>query len=145
MLTVIEKVILLQNIDVFSEVPSEELALLAAVAEEVDFLKGDVIFAENDSADALYVVLEGRVRLHRSEEDISIADASEAFGAWALFDDVPRVVTATAVKDTRVLRVDREDFIDLLADHVQLARGVLKAVVKRLRSLVERVGPVSGS
>jgi len=139
MLTIIEKVIFLQNIDVFSEVPTEQLASLAQIAEEVDYIKGDIIYKENDVSDALYLVLSGQVRLHRGEQEISVAGKMNAFGTWALFDEQPRVVTATVFEDSSLLRVDREDFIDLLADHVQIAQGVIKTVVKRLRSLVERV------
>jgi CRP-like cAMP-binding protein len=139
MLSIVEKVILLQNIDVFSEVPTEQLASLAAIAEEVEFIKGDIIYKENDPSDALYLVLEGKVHLRRGDQEISVAEKEEAFGTWALFDEEPRVVTATVVEDSRLLRVDREDFIDLLADHVQIAQGVIKIVVKRLRNLVERV------
>ena len=139
MLSIVEKVILLQNIDVFSEVPTEQLASLAAIADEVEHIKGDQIYKENDPSDALYLVLEGKVRLHRGDQDISTAEKDQAFGTWALFDEEPRVVTATAIEDCRLIRVDREDFIDLLADHVQIAQGVIKTVVKRLRSLVERV------
>lgn len=140
MLTVIEKVILLQGIDIFSEVPTEQLASLAAIAEEISFSADDVIFSENDFPDALYVVLDGRVRLHRNDSEVATAKDREAFGTWALLDDEPRVAGATAESETRLLRIDREDFIDLLADHVQIAQGVLKMVVKRLRSLVGRVG-----
>ena len=139
MLSIVEKVILLQNIDVFSEVPTRHLASLAAIAEEVEQIKGDVIYKENDPSDALYLVLEGKVRLHRGEQEISVAERNDAFGTWALFDEEPRVVTAVAAENCRLLRVDREDFIDLLADHVQIAQGVIKTVVKRLRNLVERV------
>ena len=139
MLTVIEKVIFLQNIDVFADVPTEQLALLAAIAEEVSFTKGDVIYKENDPADALYLVLEGRVQLQRGDQEIAVAQSKEAFGTWALFDEEPRVVTAMAAEDVSLLQIDREDFIDLLADHVQIAQGVLKTIAKRLRSLMERV------
>ncbi|NIS17486.1 MAG: cyclic nucleotide-binding domain-containing protein [Aliifodinibius sp.] len=139
MLSIVEKVILLQNIDVFSEVPTEQLASLAAIAEEVEFIKGDIIYKEHDPSDALYLVLEGKVHLHRGDQEISVAEKEDAFGTWALFDEEPRVVTSTVVEDSRLLRVDREDFIDLLADHVQIAQGVIKIVVKRLRNLVERV------
>jgi CRP/FNR family cyclic AMP-dependent transcriptional regulator len=139
MLSIVEKVILLQNIDVFSEVPTEQLASLAAIAEEVEQIKGDAVYKEHDPPDALYLVLEGRVRLHRGKQEISMAEKNDAFGTWALFDEEPRVVTATAAEDCRLLRVDREDFIDLLADHVRIAQGVIKTIVKRLRNLVERV------
>lgn len=139
MLTTIEKVIFLQNIDVFAEVPTEQLAVLASIAEEVDFMAGEVIYNEDDPSDALYLVLDGTVRLHRGEQEITQATNKDAFGAWALFDEEPRVVTATVMEDAQLLRVDREDFVDLLADNVQIAQGVMKTIVKRLRSLAERV------
>lgn len=139
MLTVVEKVIFLQNIDVFSEVPTEQLAALATIAEEVTVLKGDVIYREDEYSDALYLVLDGRVRLHQADREIAIAAAREAFGSWALFDEDVRLVTATAGEDSQLLRLYRDDFVDLLADHVQIAQGVLKTVARRLRSLVDRV------
>ena len=140
MLTVIEKVLFLQNIDVFNEVPSEHLGYLAAIAEEVSYLKNEVIYKVNEYSDAMYLVLEGKVRLHIDHRDITTADAKEAFGTWALFDDSPRVVTATAIEDSCLLKIDREDFVDLLADHVQMTQAILKTLVVRMRSLVDRVG-----
>ena len=95
MLTVIEKVIFLQNVDVFEAIPTEQLSFLAAIAEEEAFDAGEAIFKIEEPADALYVVLEGKVRLHRGEEEITVAGESEPFGTWALFDAQPRVITAT--------------------------------------------------
>jgi CRP-like cAMP-binding protein len=140
MLSIVEKVIFLQKVDVFGEIPSEQLSYLAAIAEELSFASGEDIYKTDDPSDALYVVLEGKVRLHRDGDDITVAEASEPFGTWALFDDTPRVATATAVEDTRLLCIDREDFLDLLADHVQITEGVLKTLVGRLRGLLDRVG-----
>jgi CRP-like cAMP-binding protein len=140
MLTIIEKVILLQGIDILSEVPTEQLAALATIADEVSFMADEDIFSENDFPDALYIVLEGSVRLHRDGNEIAVAKDKEAFGSWALLDEEPRVASATSLAETRLLRIDREDFIDLMADHVQIVQGVLKRVVKRLRSLIGKVG-----
>ena len=139
MLTVIEKVVFLQNVEVFAAVPSEQLALLAAIAEEVSYAADEVVYAEADPADALYLVLSGKVKLHRDAEEIAVSGSKETFGVWALFDDEPRVTTATAVAEVQLLRIDKDDFIDVLADHVQIAEGVLKTVAGRLRKLIERV------
>jgi CRP-like cAMP-binding protein len=49
------------------------------------------------------------------------------------------VVTATPLSECRLLRIDREDFFDLLADHIQITQGVFKTVVKRLRTLMQTV------
>lgn len=140
MLTVVEKVICLQTVDVFSELPTEQLSYLAAIAEEVSYSEGDVVYKRDEPSDALYVVLDGKVRIHRDGEDIAVEERDDAFGTWALFDETPRVATATAVGDTRLLRIDREDFLDILTDHVQITRIVLKTLVGRLRGLLESVG-----
>jgi len=140
MLTAIEKVIFLQNIDIFLEVPTEQLAFLAAIAEEVTFIKSDDIYKAEESSDAMYLVLEGIVKLHRDGEEVTAAGPKEAFGTWALFDEEPRVVNATAIEDAKLLRIYREDFYDLLADNNQITQGIFKALVKRMRKLVEHVG-----
>ncbi len=140
MLTVVEKVILLQNVDVFSEVPSEQLTYLASIAEEVDCLKGDILFRENDPADALYLVLDGNVSLERGGKEVKQAGSQIAFGTWALIDDASRVVTATVKENARLLKIDRRKFVDLLADNVQVTQGVLKTLVKRIHDIMKKLG-----
>ena len=140
MLTIVEKVILLQSVDVFGEVSTEQLAHLAAIAEEYEEPKDTRVYSESDPSDAMYIVLTGKVRLHRGDTEVTVAGAETAFGTWALFDDELRVVSATTLERSRLLRIDKEDFIDLLADNVEITQGVLKAVVRRLRALAGRVG-----
>ena len=139
MLTVVEKVILLQNVEVFEGIPTEQLSYLAAISEEASFSKGQEFYRFGEVSDALYVVLDGEVRLHRDNEQITVAQTNDTFGAWALFDDKPRVATATAAEDGRLLRIYREDFLDLLSDNSQITEAVLKMIVGRLRGLLERV------
>ena len=138
MLSPIEKVLLLQNVDIFAEVPTDQLAALAAIAREVPVLSGDTVFRENDSPDALYLVLEGHVRLHQGEREVTTAGRLMSFGTWALFDDDPRVLTATATEDTRLIRIDRNEFNDLLSDDVRIAKGIIRTVTRKLRELAER-------
>ena len=139
MLSPIEKVLLLQNVEVFSEVPTDQLAALGAIAREVSVLAGDTVFREHDMPDALYMVLEGHVKLHQGQREITTADKLQPFGTWALFDDEPRVLTATATEDTRLLRIDRNEFNDLLSDDVRIAKGIIRTVTRKLRELAERV------
>jgi len=138
MYTTIEKVIFLQDIDVFRDVRVEDLAYIAAITEEETFQPGTNLYEVNDSADSLYLVLDGKVRLHRNSQEISVSGPHEAFGTWALFDNQPRVATATALEETLVLRISREDFYDLLSDHVRIAEAMLRSLARSLRSLAER-------
>ena len=140
MLTIVEKVILLQEVDIFSEVSTEQLSHLATIVTEEQFAVDESIYREQDPSDAMFLVVEGRVRLHRGALDIEIAESGQPFGTWALFDEEPRVATATPLEDVQVLRLDKEDFIDLLADNVRITQGVLKTLVGNYRRLIGRIG-----
>ncbi len=140
MYSIIEKVIFLQDIDVFSEVRTEDLAHLAAIAEEASFMPGNDIYKVNEAADALYLIIDGKVRMHRDGQEIAVYGARQAIGTWSLFDNRPRLATATAIEETQTLRIAREDFYDLISDHVRIAEAVFKALARRLRELVERIG-----
>jgi len=138
MLTAIEKALLLQNVEVFAGVPTDQLAALASIAREVAVLGGDIIYREHEPADALYLVLSGNIRLHQGDRDVTRVGRGESFGTWALFHDEPQVLTATALEDARLLRIDRNEFNELLADDVRIAQGIIGTVARRLRELAER-------
>jgi CRP-like cAMP-binding protein len=140
MLTTIERVIALQEVDIFSQVSTEHLAYLAAIAKEENVAAGQPVYLARDPAEAMYLVIEGKVRLHLDQLEINIVSSGDPFGTWALFDEEPRVSAATAMEDSLLLRLDKEDFIDLLADNIDITQGVLKALVKRMRDFLGRVG-----
>jgi CRP-like cAMP-binding protein len=141
MLTTIEKVVFLQNVDIFEYTSTEDLAHIAVITEEIEFEKGNVIFKEGDISDCMYMIVEGKIRLIRDGSEVMIGVHKNVIGTWALFDDDPRVVTAIVMEDSRLLRIQKEDFIDLLGDNVRITQGVMKKLVKRLRNLLGRVGP----
>jgi len=139
MLTTVEKVIFLQDIDIFEFTSTEDLAHIAAITDEVEFQSEETIFEEGEISDAMYMVIDGKVRLTRGDQEVMVAQKKDVFGTWALFDDEPRVATATTLENSRLLHIDKEDFIDLLADHVAITQSVLKTMVKRLRNLMTRI------
>ena len=136
-LTVVEKVLRLQSVDVFEAASTDDLAHVAQIAEEVELAGGEAVYAEGDAPDALYVVLSGEVKLHRGSDEIGQLSAGEAFGSWALLDEAPRVASATTVGPATLLKVEREEFLELLADRVDIVQAVFKAMVDRLRKLAE--------
>ncbi len=139
MLTTVEKVLFLQDIDIFEFTSTEDLSHVAAITQEIEHPEDKVIYQEGDRPDSMYMVISGKVRLSRSGQEVMVAGEKDVFGTWALFDDEPRVATATTLENTLVLRSDQEDFVDLLADYVAITQSVLKTMVKRLRRLMTRI------
>jgi CRP-like cAMP-binding protein len=89
--------------------------------------------------DALYVIVDGAVELSRNGESLTVARQNEVLGAWALFDESdPMPVTAKTVEDTRLLRISRDDFYDLLSDNSEITSSIFSTLVRRFRKLVEQ-------
>ena len=134
-MTIIERVLLLQGIDLFADVATEQLSFLAAIADEKTFDSGKVVYREGDAPDGFYAVISGAVDMKRSDHRIDTIKGNGAFGVWALLDDEPRLTTAQAVEESQVLFVSRDAFYELLSDHVDIVEGLFKQLVSRLRRL----------
>lgn len=132
----IEKVFLLQKVDLLEEAKSSHLALLASIAEEVEVAEGEVLIRQGQTNESLYVVIRGSVELRGMGDQLLVAGENAPFGTWALIDSDPSVVGATAAEPSRLLRITRGDFEELLADHPELAMGMLQGLARRLRALV---------
>jgi CRP/FNR family transcriptional regulator, cyclic AMP receptor protein len=138
-MTIIERVLLLQNIELFNEVTTEQLSFIAAIGKEMDVAAKTILYRENDPSDGLYVVISGAIEAKRGGETIDRIGPNDSFGIWAFFDDQPRLTSATAVEPSRLLFVSREDFYDVLADHVEIVQNIMKQLVQRLRRLTAGV------
>jgi CRP-like cAMP-binding protein len=134
-MTIIERVLLLQGVDLFSNVTTQQLSFIAAIAEEMSVEPATVLYRENDSPDGLYVVISGAVVVSRNGDSIDRIGPNASFGVWALFDDQPRLTGAEASEASRLLFVPREEFYEVLADHVDIVQSIFKQLVQRVRSL----------
>jgi CRP-like cAMP-binding protein len=137
-LNVVEKVIALEAVDLLSGLQPDQLARIAMIATEVRFAPGQKIFDPGKPLDALYVVFDGSVSLSRQGAELDVARQNEVLGAWALFDTEPMAVTATAVEDTRLLRIGRDDFYEMLSDNLEITTAIFSTLVKRFRKLIEQ-------
>jgi len=136
MMTPLEKGIFLQGTALFHDAPSETLNAIGAIAREIEASVGEVVFAENDPADAFYVLIEGRVRYLRGEEEVRIREAGELFGLWSVFDGELRLVTAVAIDEARLLKVAYDDFQDLILESMDLGRGIYRVLAAEIDALV---------
>lgn len=136
MLTAVERVLILKGADLLSDVGPRHLLGLAEVAREVEITKGETIYDAADAADALYMVVEGRVRLLTGERIMSEVGPGEAFGTWSLVDESARGHRAECVEDGLVLALHRDEFYDVAAGDLTLLQEVVRALAKRLRTLV---------
>ena len=135
-LNIVEKVIALEGVDLLSSLNPDQLARIATIATEVDHPAGKVVLDPSQALDALYVVLDGAVELTQNGTVVHTARQNDVLGAWALFDTEPMPVRATTAEHTRLLRIGRDDFYELLSDNMEITAAVFSTLAKRFRKLV---------
>ena len=131
----IEKVILLKRAEMFARTPEEVLAEVAQLLEEKEYAAGQGIFEKGEAGDSLYIVVDGGVRVFDGERTLNRLGAGDIFGELALLDPEPRSASVEAVEDTRLLRLDRDTFSELMAGNIDMVTGVLRVLCQRLRRL----------
>ena len=131
----VERAIALRRVDAFSSVPMEQLSYLAAVAVDDWYVDGAELIREGDPPGGLHVLLQGRVALERDGQAFGEATSGDAFGTWALFDDQPRRATVRALGPVHMLHIEREDFYDVLSEHVDITRSLVRDLVGQLGRL----------
>ncbi len=133
MYSTIEKILFLKSAPVFERVAGEDLAPLARVADVEVYGAGHRIFARGDPGEALFVITRGRVSVGDDGRTLATLGAGDTLGEMAVLDDEPRIASAIAVDEVEVLRIASEAFYEILHEQVEIAEGVIRMLVGRLR------------
>ncbi|RYZ36940.1 MAG: cyclic nucleotide-binding domain-containing protein [Myxococcaceae bacterium] len=134
---IVQRMFALEGVSVFSQSDVDDIAAIAEVAREATYRTGERLYSQGDPGDALYVIVEGAVDAFRNGEHVLRFQAKEAIGEVSLLDGAPRPTDMVAAVDSRVLVIDRRDFLDLLADRPELLTGFFRSVSQQLQSVID--------
>ena len=93
---------------------------------------------------ALFIVVEGKVKLGRTSADgrenlIAVLGPGQMFGELSLFDPGPRSATVTAVTDASIMSLTHDELLRWLDGRPAVARGLLLQLASRLRKVSDVV------
>ena len=125
----------LSSLPFFSEVSRESLDQLCAGLEPEIYDSTDTIFNKGEEGDAMFVILEGKVKVHDNGHVYDYLSKGECFGEYSLIDNQTRSASITAADETSVLRIKRDHFLELMAKDAGFAQGILTVMIKRHRDL----------
>jgi hypothetical protein len=133
----VETMMALSQLPIFTELTTRQLADLASVVRWEKVASDSVIVAQGDTGDAMYFVLSGRVRISVAAGDetrvLGELGPGELFGEMALFEDAARSATVTAEEKTRLGRIERADFEELVEDVPGIALSICRVLSRRVR------------
>lgn len=125
---------ILRNVTIFSESNDKILRQLANSLEDVFVEKSEAVFHKGDRLNAMYIIKEGSVVVHDGEHIFTQFGEKDFFGEYSLIDSSVRSATVTSNEKTQLLRLNQKDFLKIIDSDADVAKGILKALIKRLRN-----------
>jgi CRP-like cAMP-binding protein len=122
-------------------ISDDAYAQLAAKTETVHYKPREIIFAEDDPGDFLYLIAQGSVKISKrgrggEQETLAFIQPGNFFGEMALLDGQPRSAMATTAESTLLGTVNEETFQQILElAPSRLHMNFLRSVSERLRSV----------
>ena len=112
---------------------------------EKKYTAGDVIFHEGESGKAVYVVLEGSVKIikrsNSENKTLAVLGPGSHFGELALIDQCSRFATAVTEKDSLILIMYKSYFDDLIRGNSAISSRILLNLAEILSSYIHRDQP----
>jgi PPM family protein phosphatase len=129
----VAKLTAFRALPLFRHLEYGELMRVLAATDVTVMKAGEVVLREDQTGDAMYLVLSGRVVLDKAGERIAEYTTGAHFGEMALIDRTTRSATATVIEEARLLRLKREHLYALVKREPEIA-------VKLLWSFAETLG-----
>jgi CRP/FNR family cyclic AMP-dependent transcriptional regulator len=131
---------LLAEVDLFSTLPPDVVARVAAEAETRELRRGDVLFREGDPGTELFLVTAGRIAIaNRSfdgrESVVALMENGDVFGEMSLFDGQGRSAEARALEPSTVQAIPFDPLRTVLDERPELLWHVLALLARRIRSM----------
>jgi len=130
---IIEKVLLLKNSEIFQNCKEPDLIEIASICTESSFDKDVTVFEKGDYGNCMYFIYSGSVSIHEGGHQLATLSENEIFGELSLLDSETRSASATTLTDCVLLKIEQEDFYDLLATNTDVLKGIMRTLCKRLR------------
>lgn len=131
----------LAQVNLFAGLSESELAFLAQHAVARKFAAGEIVFSEDDPCTGMYVVESGQIRIFKTspggrEQVLSIEGPGGSVAELPVFDGGNYPASVSAIEDSTLLFIGKQDFHALCLAHPQVALKVLRVIGARLRKLV---------
>lgn len=129
-----KRIEVLKRVDIFAEANVKFLKKLASSLKEIFLEKDEIVFLKGDKYSAMYIIVEGEVKIHDNDYVFTHFKKNEIFGEYSLIDSSERSASVTAVKESSCLVLEKDVFDSLIEEDNKIALEILKSLIRRLRN-----------
>lgn len=140
----VERIIFLKRVQFFHDITINQLRKVANICYEVWYEADQVIFQEGDVGGSLYVIVEGRVGIERTQEDgksarLNTLRIEASFGEDTLFDQSRHSTSAIALSKVLVMRLDNDALMGLIQSYPDMSMNIIRVLSQQIRQIDTRI------
>ena len=124
---------LISSVPMFSGLDERHRKELAAQGKEISYKPGATVVSEGAMGVGFFLVLEGKAEVRSKGKVLATLSKGQFFGEMSLIDDSPRSADVVAIEPTKCWAITSWAFASVIKSNPEIAMGMLKEVVKRLR------------
>jgi CRP/FNR family transcriptional regulator, cyclic AMP receptor protein len=129
----------LKYVPIFSDLDDSTIEQISKIGIHKSFKKDSIVMLEHETGSNLFVIVEGKVKISRLGDEgreviLTILNDSDFFGEMSILDGLARSANVTAMEDSEIFMIQRNDFISLLKDHPEISIALLNELTQRLRA-----------
>jgi len=134
----------LRQFPLFAGLSDSEMAVLMQSVRELHYPKGSIVFYEGDSADSLFLIVSGKVKVvlfgeQGQETILKVLAPGSYLGELALIADGRRSATVVALERTTFLRLHRDAILAAIQEKPIIAMRILQQTAARIREMTEEI------
>lgn len=139
--TMIEQMVLLKKVPLFSRLGIAELSLIAKIGSEEIFADETMLIEEGKQNHKLFIIMQGCVELSAGlSEDkqgsLGVQSEPGCFGEDSIFTGNPSPVSAQIIMgEARIFTIDGEELKRLIRLYPEIGIGLLASLSNRLQKL----------
>jgi MFS family permease len=130
-----EEMALLRSTRFFAPLPTPMLERLARNLIPIRVPDGSVVITQGEAGDRFYAIMEGGVDVLENGRRVATLGPGGSFGEIALIRDVPRTATVVATTESKLLALDRDEFLRAITGHEAASEAAHGLATERLDEL----------
>lgn len=124
----------LGNVSLFANADDSVLSKLAQKIVSEKYEAGKTVIQKGDIGQTMYIIFSGNLKVHDGEHTVASLKQGDFFGELSLLDREPRSMSVTALEETILGSLDRNDFYEVLREFPEMTKDIIAVLNRRLRN-----------
>jgi serine phosphatase RsbU (regulator of sigma subunit) len=130
---------LLKQSRLFENASESVLEKVCSIVKEKKLIAGKTLFHKGDSGDSMFIIASGRMLVHDADLKIAYLAKNDVFGEMAALDGEKRTASLTALENTLLIQIKREQLFALGTREPEIAKALIHFLCQREKYFIDDI------